>query len=187
MRAPNGSTGFNEVLGGDFDVGATEGGDANADVGGVVTTKADDLCGEVEIAETTDCDGVADSKAAGGETDWTIGTAEHEAKGVHLGVRDSGKGALGLTAVHHEGTDEGKGDQKATLLLGGMDEDDVGDDDTLDHLATLAIAVLVEAHLLLGGDEDFVAELLKLTAGLLLGVGVDVGYIPPALRLQGVV
>ena len=124
----------------------------------MIAGDADDMALEV-VTPAKDTDGVADGKAGGGETDGTVGLAEHALEHLHLSVGDDCREMTsvfvgGSRLVDQEVVDLGHGYNHSTLALGEADEDVLGDDRALDLLLA---AIAPDTDLPLGGGIGLVA------------------------------
>lgn len=129
------------------------------------------MTGIIEVTKALDSDLLANGIVDSGETDLTVGMAKQTLQLVHLVVRDSSKGADLVTPVNKETPYEGELDELAALHLGDMEEDILGNNNTLDLLALLAGSVLVELDLFLRSNKGIIPELQQAVTGGLLAIG----------------
>ena len=174
-----GGGGLGEGLDGDLDVGAAEFFDTDTDAGGLFADDAEDVGGVGEGAEL-EGDFFAHLETARGELDGEEGLVGEILQTGNFGICQFGVGAEvgGGGAVEEVAPDELIGQNLLSFLVGGVDEDVLGDDHALDLLPLLALTVFPQDDLFLGGGEAFVVEQFEFLAGCLFGVGQDAGYQP---------
>ena len=148
---------FLDVVGGDGDFGCAEKVEGDGKAGAVAFT--DDLTFESCELTTNNTDAVAQMEGGGGEGDGTVGIVEHEAEHLHLPVWDDSEGmtteVVGMAClVGQEILDEGKLDNVEAFALCHMNENEVGNEHSLN---LLFLPCAPNTHLCLGGCVGFVA------------------------------
>ena len=172
---------FFEVTLGNLNHGGTEDVDGDDKVG--AATLVEDLPLLASKGTSDDTDVVTEAEGLGGEGDGTIGVVEHEAEHVHLAVRDDSEGmateVVGMSCfIGQKILDVGEFDHLTSFGFGDSNEDEVGDQHSLD---LLLLSCAPDTHLVLGGYVGFIAKVLQpLTAGF-LSVATHQGNEPLAI------
>jgi len=171
---------FLEVVRGDFGEGGAEQVEGDEEVGAVALPE--DVAFEACEGASRHADAVAEVEWLGCEGDGAVGMIEHEAEHVHLVVGDDGQGMASEVVgdaclVGEEVFDEGEMDDVKPFPFGGVDEDEVGDEHSLD---LLLLPRAPQAQFVLGCHVGFVAEFLQPLSAGLFRVSADHGDEPLA-------